>query len=284
MAARANNTLHNGGWQDVLENIDPFAFAGLGTALALTLCVIGAAWCVPQRGSACASCRGQGARVAHPCHAPTRSLSPRALPPAASRVVAQGHLRHGRLHLGRVGQGAAHPQQEPDLRHLLRGDGHLRGEAAVRVWRWRGGSGACRRRPRARACCVRRMATPHPAPPSPSLSSRSRGAGHSSYLASSGACGMGGRGRTGTAWCVVGAEVRDARSASSPYKSPLPAHSLPACPFKSGAEHAAAGQAADGRRDLPRVAVPGVLCGLLHLLVRRHCGGHQPGVRVRVWW
>lgn len=37
-------TLHNRDWTDVLSNIDPFAYAGLGSALALTLCVIGAAW------------------------------------------------------------------------------------------------------------------------------------------------------------------------------------------------------------------------------------------------
>ena len=44
------NTLHNRGWEDVLSSIDPFAFANLGAALALTLCVIGAAWCVGSGG------------------------------------------------------------------------------------------------------------------------------------------------------------------------------------------------------------------------------------------
>jgi hypothetical protein len=38
--------LRNAGWGQVLANIDPFAFAYVGSALALTLCVIGAAWCV----------------------------------------------------------------------------------------------------------------------------------------------------------------------------------------------------------------------------------------------
>ena len=46
MANATSNTLHNLGWEDVLSNIDPFALANLGSALALTLCVIGAAWCV----------------------------------------------------------------------------------------------------------------------------------------------------------------------------------------------------------------------------------------------
>lgn len=42
----ANSTfpLHNADWNDVLTNIDPFAFASMGAALALTMCVIGAAW------------------------------------------------------------------------------------------------------------------------------------------------------------------------------------------------------------------------------------------------
>jgi hypothetical protein len=38
--------LHNANWSDVLSNIDPFAFAGIGSAMALTLCVLGAAWLV----------------------------------------------------------------------------------------------------------------------------------------------------------------------------------------------------------------------------------------------
>jgi len=38
--------LHNADWSDVLSNIDPFAFAGIGSSMALTLCVLGAAWLV----------------------------------------------------------------------------------------------------------------------------------------------------------------------------------------------------------------------------------------------
>jgi len=39
-------TLNNADWSTVLSSIDPFAFAGVGSALALTLCVLGAAWSV----------------------------------------------------------------------------------------------------------------------------------------------------------------------------------------------------------------------------------------------
>lgn len=45
--------LRNAGWGDVLENIDPFALASLGSTFALTLCVIGAAWCVCRRRRRC---------------------------------------------------------------------------------------------------------------------------------------------------------------------------------------------------------------------------------------
>jgi V-type H+-transporting ATPase 21kDa proteolipid subunit len=48
----ANSTsLKNGDWNEVLSNIDPFAFAGVGSALALTLCVVGAAWGIFITGS-----------------------------------------------------------------------------------------------------------------------------------------------------------------------------------------------------------------------------------------
>lgn len=43
--------LHNDSWSDVLSNINPFMFASLGGALALTLCVIGAAWGIFITGS-----------------------------------------------------------------------------------------------------------------------------------------------------------------------------------------------------------------------------------------
>ena len=46
--------------------------------------------------------------------------------PPTSLYSLQGHFHHGRVHIGRGGQGAAHPQQELDLGHFLRGDGHLR--------------------------------------------------------------------------------------------------------------------------------------------------------------
>lgn len=36
--------LHNADLADVFSNIDPFAFASMGSALALTTCIIGAAW------------------------------------------------------------------------------------------------------------------------------------------------------------------------------------------------------------------------------------------------
>lgn len=47
--------IHNTNWGDVFDNINPFALASVGSALALTLCVIGAAWlvlgwCLGSRG------------------------------------------------------------------------------------------------------------------------------------------------------------------------------------------------------------------------------------------
>ncbi len=36
--------LNNNGWGEVFNNINPFLFSSLGAALALTLCVMGAAW------------------------------------------------------------------------------------------------------------------------------------------------------------------------------------------------------------------------------------------------
>jgi hypothetical protein len=45
MSTSSNSTiLHNANWVDVLTHIDPFAFANVGAALALTLCIVGAAW------------------------------------------------------------------------------------------------------------------------------------------------------------------------------------------------------------------------------------------------
>jgi hypothetical protein len=36
--------MRNADWNDVLQNVNPFGLASVGAALALTLCVIGAAW------------------------------------------------------------------------------------------------------------------------------------------------------------------------------------------------------------------------------------------------
>ena len=47
----ASQHLHNANWQDVLNNVDPFAFASIGIAMALALCVIGAAWGIFITGS-----------------------------------------------------------------------------------------------------------------------------------------------------------------------------------------------------------------------------------------
>ena len=44
MSPRPAATFSNANWSSLLQSVDPFAFAGLGSALALTLCVIGAAW------------------------------------------------------------------------------------------------------------------------------------------------------------------------------------------------------------------------------------------------
>lgn len=43
MAANVT-ALYNDDWNTVLQNIDPTAFALVGAALALVLCVVGAAW------------------------------------------------------------------------------------------------------------------------------------------------------------------------------------------------------------------------------------------------
>jgi hypothetical protein len=50
MAASNSTNLNNADWGDVLSNIDPFAFGSMGATFALTLCVIGAAWCVVWMG------------------------------------------------------------------------------------------------------------------------------------------------------------------------------------------------------------------------------------------
>lgn len=46
-----NNTAHNVDWLDVANNIDPFYFASLGSAIALIACVVGAAWGIFITGS-----------------------------------------------------------------------------------------------------------------------------------------------------------------------------------------------------------------------------------------
>lgn len=47
----AANATHNTNWGEVLSNIDPYAFAGVGSALGLTMCVVGAAWGIFITGS-----------------------------------------------------------------------------------------------------------------------------------------------------------------------------------------------------------------------------------------
>ena len=39
--------VNNASWGQVFLNVNPYALANMGAALGLTLCVIGAAWCVP---------------------------------------------------------------------------------------------------------------------------------------------------------------------------------------------------------------------------------------------
>jgi hypothetical protein len=65
MASTGNPPYQNADWSDVLSNIDPFALASMGSTFGLTLCVIGAAWCVawatsgaPERHSYVAVCCG----------------------------------------------------------------------------------------------------------------------------------------------------------------------------------------------------------------------------------
>ncbi len=40
----AAGVVYNRDWNQVFENINPFSLGSIGAALALTLCVIGAAW------------------------------------------------------------------------------------------------------------------------------------------------------------------------------------------------------------------------------------------------
>lgn len=85
-----------------IESISPYAWASTGIALCIGLSVVGAAWYV----------RGRHKTVA-----------------SDTRVAAeymQGNLHHRHIDPGRRSQGPAHPHQEPDLHHLLRGRGHLR--------------------------------------------------------------------------------------------------------------------------------------------------------------
>jgi len=109
MSAAANSAgLHNGSWQDVLENIDPYAFAGLGTALALVLCVMGAAWCVARsrRGGRAADPRevAAGTHCAPPAHArtprPTHAPPWRPAPPRRARSPCRGIFVTGSSILG----------------------------------------------------------------------------------------------------------------------------------------------------------------------------------------
>lgn len=128
----SNATLHNANWSDVLNNIDPFALASVGSSMALVLCVIGAAWLVVSQttGWANADMLAMGtlqldgtpqASVEYSrCMAGRRWLGHR------HRYCLQGNFHHGRQHRGRRHQGATDTQQEPDLRHLLRGHRHLR--------------------------------------------------------------------------------------------------------------------------------------------------------------
>ncbi len=46
MSSTTVQSLHNADWIDVFSNINPFMLASLGSSLALTLCIIGAAWYV----------------------------------------------------------------------------------------------------------------------------------------------------------------------------------------------------------------------------------------------
>ena len=47
----SNSTQIYANWSDVLGKIDPFAFANLGATIALTFCIIGAAWGIFITGS-----------------------------------------------------------------------------------------------------------------------------------------------------------------------------------------------------------------------------------------
>ncbi len=48
----AGYPVRNANWNDVLSNVNPFGLASVGAAIALTFCVIGAAWCVHAEGRA----------------------------------------------------------------------------------------------------------------------------------------------------------------------------------------------------------------------------------------
>jgi V-type H+-transporting ATPase proteolipid subunit len=50
-AAIVSKLVGNSDWGTVLSNVNPFFFAGLGSALSLTLCILGAAWGIFITGS-----------------------------------------------------------------------------------------------------------------------------------------------------------------------------------------------------------------------------------------
>ena len=88
------------GWEDVLTNISPYTFGYMGVALALGLCVIGAAWYavvalsimrdrVHLRDDVCVGCY------------------------ATCLWLEQGHLLD-RIHVGScISEGTPHPVQKP---------------------------------------------------------------------------------------------------------------------------------------------------------------------------
>jgi hypothetical protein len=76
-------------WNDVMTRINPFSLASTGSAFALTLCVIGAAWCVFRRTPAFDLCA---------------SLSRRMRDGYVRALYLQGYFHHRLHHLGRISQ------------------------------------------------------------------------------------------------------------------------------------------------------------------------------------